>query len=77
MARNKNLPKKLRLGKQGKRTKWAPFWVIPKAKGKGKRVHPSTLTRVKRTWRRTQIKNRIKQTRPRRQFRGGTIKRKY
>ena len=47
MARKKHITNKLRLGKQGRRTKWAPFWVIPKAVGKGKRVHPSYLTRVK------------------------------
>ena len=60
MARYKTHAKKIRLGKQGRQVKWAPFWVIPKAVGKGKRVHPSRLTRVKRTWRRTKIKTRIK-----------------
>ncbi|MGB9707835.1 MAG: hypothetical protein ACPLXC_00705 [Candidatus Pacearchaeota archaeon] len=60
MAKHKPLAKKLRLGKQQKRTKWAPFWVIPKTLGRGKRVHPSRLTRVKRSWRRTKIPLKIK-----------------
>ncbi len=76
MAKYKPLAKKRRLGKQQKRTKWAPFWVIPKALGKGKRVHPSRLTRIKRSWRRTKIKTKIK----RREFRrvkSGSLPRKY
>jgi ribosomal protein L39E len=80
MARKKHITSKLRLGKQGRRTKWAPFWVIPKAVGKGKRVHPSFLTRVKRSWRRTSIKTKIKtnaKRRPNVEFRPGRIKKKY
>jgi ribosomal protein L39E len=80
MARYKTLTKKLRLGKQARRTKWAPFWAIPKALGKGKRVHPSRLTRVKRSWRRTQIKLRIKENVKRRkgiEFKSGKIRKKY
>lgn len=76
MARYKNLAKKLKLGKQQKRTKWAPFWVIPKALGRGKRVHPSRLTRIKRSWRRTQIKTRIKKQEFHR-VRSGSTKKKY
>jgi len=30
MARNKPKAKKLRLAKAGKRTRWAPIWVVPK-----------------------------------------------
>lgn len=56
MARYKDLSKKLKLGKQQRRTKWAPFWTVLKAYGKGKRVHPSRLTRVKRHWKRTGLK---------------------
>ena len=56
MARNKILSKKLKLGKAGKRTKWAPFWLVFKVYGKGKKVHPSNMTRVKRSWRRTKLK---------------------
>ena len=56
MARYKSLSKKLKLGKHNRRTKWAPFWVVLKARGKGKKVHPSQLTRIKRNWRRTKLK---------------------
>mgnify|MGYP001564512086 CR=1 FL=1 len=56
MSSNKNLPKKLRLAKKKKQTRWAPFWLIPKVFGKGRRVHPSRITRVKRNWRRTKAK---------------------
>lgn len=76
MARYKPVSKKLRLGKLQKQTKWAPFWVIPKALGRGKRVHPSRLTRVKRSWRRTKIKRRIKKQEFRR-IKSGRIKKKY
>ncbi len=76
MARHKTLTKKLRLGKQQKRTKWAPFWVIPKALGRGKRVHPSRLTRIKRSWRRTKIKTRIKKREFKRRT-SGTKKKLY
>lgn len=60
--------KKIKLSKQAKRTKWAPFWAVVKKYGKGKRVHPSYMTRVKRNWRRTKL--RIKPaTMRKRQFR--------
>lgn len=76
MAKNKDLSKKLRLGKQGRRTRWTPFWVIPKALGKGKRVHPSRLTRVKRHWRRNNIKRDIKRQ-EKRTFKPDKKKKKY
>jgi len=56
MARYKSCSKKLKLSKQGRRTRWAPFWVSLKAAGKGKKVHPSRYTRIKRSWRRTKLK---------------------
>lgn len=56
MARYKTLAKKTHLAKQRRRTRWAPFWVIFKALGRGKRIHPSRLTRIKRSWRRTKLK---------------------
>ena len=56
MARYKSLSKKLKLGKQARRTRWAPFWTVLKAYGKGKKIHPSQLTRVKRKWSRTKLK---------------------
>lgn len=56
MATAKHLSKKLRLIKLGRQTRWAPFWIIPKKFGKGRRVHPSRITTVKRNWRRTKTK---------------------
>jgi len=56
MSRFISLAKKLRLGKRGKQTKWAPFWTVPKKYNKGRRVHPSRHTVVKRNWRRSNIK---------------------
>ena len=56
MARYIKPGKKSRLAKKGKQTKWAPFWVVPKAAGKGKKIHPSRFTAVKRSWRRTKTK---------------------
>jgi len=80
MARRKSFTKKVRLIKQGERTKWTPFWVIPKALGKGKRVHPSQLTRVKRSWRRGKIQEKYKRKAMRRkgiEFKSGRIEKKY
>jgi len=48
--------KKQTLAKQNKRTKWAPAWVVLKKFGTGKRVHPSAITRTRRSWRRTKLK---------------------
>jgi len=56
VARYKSLSKKLKLGKQTRRTRWAPFWVGLKALGKGKKVHPSRMTRTRRSWTRTKLK---------------------
>ncbi len=56
MARFKHLSRKLRLIKQKLRTRWAPFWTVPKIYGRGRRVHPSRHTAVKRNWRRTKLK---------------------
>ena len=56
MGSNKHPARKKRLIKEGRKTRWAPFWLIPKAFGKGKRVHPGRLTAVKRSWRRTKLK---------------------
>lgn len=51
MSRYIQKAKKLRLAKRLNQTRWAPFWVIPKMFGKGRRVHPSRVTRIKRSWR--------------------------
>jgi ribosomal protein L39E len=56
MATLKPLAKKLKLGKAQRRTKWAPFWVSLKAMGKGKKVHPSRFTSIKRNWKRHKLK---------------------
>ncbi|MBT3323828.1 50S ribosomal protein L39e [archaeon] len=56
MSRYINLAKKLRLAKKGRQTRWAPFWLVPKVYGKGRRVHPGRLTTIKRSWRRTKTK---------------------
>lgn len=52
----KNFDKKVKLMKAGKQTKWAPVWVVLKKYGVGKRVHPSAITRYRRSWRRTKLK---------------------
>ena len=51
----KNIQKKEKLANAGKRTKWAPVWVVLKKYGMGKRVHPSAITRHRRSWRRTKL----------------------
>jgi len=56
MTRYKHPSKKKRLSKLGRQTKWAPFWIIPKIHGVGRRVHPGRNTYVKRSWRRTKTK---------------------
>lgn len=56
MAHYKSLSKKMKLAKAGTHTKWAPFWTIFKAYGKGKRIHPSRLTHIKRSWKGRRLK---------------------
>lgn len=56
MARNIPRGKKIRLGQLGKRSKWAPFWIVPKIAGIGKKIHPSRFSAGKRNWRRTKTK---------------------
>ena len=48
--------KKVQLAKHGRRTKWAPVWAVIKKYGMGKKVHPSQMTRLRRSWRRTKLK---------------------
>ena len=60
--------KKIKLSKANKRTRWAPVWIILKKFGKGKRVHPSAVTRIRRSWRRTKLK--IKPRKQRKQHLG-------
>ena len=51
----KNTKKKEKLVVQGRRTKWAPVWAVLKKFGTGKRVHPSAMTKHRRSWRRTKL----------------------
>lgn len=48
--------KKRRLSKAGNQTSWAPFWAVLRKYGKGRRVHPSQITHVKRSWRNKRLK---------------------
>ena len=47
--------RKIKLSKASRKTKWAPFWAVVKKYGMGKRVHPSSMTRHRRNWRRTKL----------------------
>jgi len=51
----KNRQKKVTLAKAGRRTKWAPIWVVLRKFGMGKKIHPSTITKQRRNWRRTKL----------------------
>lgn len=51
----KNPDKKAKLEKKQRQTKWAPVWVVLKKYGVGKRIHPSRMTRHRRSWRRTKL----------------------
>jgi len=48
--------KKIKLAKYNRRTKWAPVWTIIRKFGSGKRIHPASITRVKRNWRTRKLK---------------------
>jgi len=60
--------KKIKLGRANRQTRWAPVWVVLKKLGTGKKAHPSSVTYVKRNWRRTKLK--IKPRRQRKQHLG-------
>lgn len=51
----KNQNKKTKLAKKGRQTRWAPVWVVLKKFGMGKKVHPSAITRYRRSWRMRKI----------------------
>lgn len=51
----KNKEKKIKLAKENKKTRWAPYWVVLKKFGIGKRIHPSSTTKHRRSWRRTKL----------------------
>jgi ribosomal protein L39E len=52
----KNTEKKIKLTKKNRQTKWAPVWAVLKKYGIGKKIHPSSMTKNKRSWRRTKLK---------------------
>ncbi len=56
MSSRKHSGKKNRLARARRQTRWAPVWLIPKVFGPGRKVHPSRLNRIKRTWRRRSIR---------------------
>lgn len=56
MREKRRYQKKIKLGKANKRTKWAPVWVVLKKLGTGKKVHPSSVTGIRRHWKRTKLK---------------------
>ncbi len=51
----KNPDKKIKLVKKGRQTKWAPVWAVLRKYGMGKRIHPSRITKYRRSWRRTKL----------------------
>ncbi len=67
-ARKKKYQKKIKLSKANKRTRWAPVWAVLKKFGVGKRIHPSSITKNRRNWRRTKLK--IKPRKQRKQHLG-------
>lgn len=56
MVKKRRNQKKIKLSKHGRRTKWAPIWVVLKKFGQGKRIHPSAITKIRRNWRVTKLK---------------------
>jgi len=66
-ARN-STSRKRHLQKAGRQTRWAPFWTVLKKFGKGKKVHPSSITHVKRNWRTKKLK--IKPRRVKKEYLG-------
>jgi len=60
--------KKIKLSSANKRTRWAPVWVVLKKLGPGKRAHPSSVTVIRRSWRRGKLK--IKPRKQRKQHLG-------
>ena len=55
MARFKHPSRKQKLVGLQRRTRWAPVFAILKKFGKGKKVHPSQISK-KRSWRQTKSK---------------------
>lgn len=51
----KNKQKKEKLTVKARQAKWAPVWAVLRKYGPGKRVHPSVMTKNRRSWRRTKL----------------------
>ena len=51
----KHKQKKERLTVKARQSKWAPVWAVIRKYGAGKRVHPSVMTKNRRSWRRTKL----------------------
>lgn len=47
--------KKTKLTVKARHTKWAPVWAVLRKYGMGKRIHPSRMTKHRRSWRRTKL----------------------
>jgi len=60
----KNIKKKATLAKKARQTKWTPVWSVLKKFGTGKRIHPSAMTHVRRSWRRTKLHIRPRNLKP-------------
>ncbi len=56
MARVIHSSRKLRMAKLGRQARWAPFWIVNKIHGPGRKIHPGRHTVIKRHWRRTKMK---------------------
>jgi ribosomal protein L39E len=54
--------KKVKLSVYERQAKWAPFWAVLRKFGKGKKVHPSQMTKNRRHWRRTKLKIKPRRT---------------
>lgn len=48
--------RKIKLSSATKLIKWAPFWAVLRKAGKGKRAHPSSITKHRRHWRSVKLK---------------------
>jgi ribosomal protein L39E len=60
----KSQQKKTILAKKGRQTKWAPVWAVLKKFGMGKRIHPSAMTKYRRSWKRTKLHVKPRKARP-------------
>jgi ribosomal protein L39E len=56
VSRHNRKSKKRHLEKAGTQTRWAPFWTVLRKFGVGKKIHPSSITHIKRSWRHKKLK---------------------